>query len=329
MASSSNKQPPKLVLGCANFGLAENDPFIKTTTASQAAGLFKVFSSYGHNTVDSSRRYPPTAPGTSEQVIGAGLRLLQEQEDGTSFSVDTKVLSAPGCHEPSKIAASISESLEALGLTSVNTIYLHFPDRTRPLTDPISALSHAVSRGQAKRWGVSNYTLDDLKQILSLCDEHPDRWIRPAVCQGEYNFLKREAEQDLIPFCHEHGMAFYAYSPGAGGVVAPTSTRMTSPGPVADVVRQKYGDQQVQAALQRVRDAAADNNLTAYEVAIRWAVWDGALSATHQDGVIVGASSEKQLKETCEAVQRGGLPDELRSVVESVWETIQQAKQTK
>jgi aflatoxin B1 aldehyde reductase len=312
---ASSKQAPNLILGCASFGLAEDDPFVKTTTAAQAADLFRLFASYGHETVDSSRRYPPTAPGTSEQVIGGGLKLLQQ-----SILVDTKVLSAPGCHEPSKIATSIAESLAALGATSVHTIYLHYPDRTRPLTDPISALSRAVSEGQAQRWGVSNYTFAEVEEMVALCDRHG--WIRPAVYQGEYNLLNREAERDMIPFCHDHGIAFYAYSPGAGGVVAPTGTRITAEGPVADHVRAKYGDQLRSTAIQKVRDAATDHGLSAYEVAIRWAVWDGALQAG--DGVVVGASSPQQLKQTCEAVRKGGLAEELKSAVEGVWVTIQQ-----
>ncbi|KAK5026547.1 hypothetical protein LTS07_007481 [Exophiala sideris] len=185
------KQQPNIILGCASFGSPE-DPTTKTHTPAQAALLFDVLTSYGHTTIDTSRRYPPTKPGTSEEVIGGTLSSTENASLTSKLVIDTKVLSAPGCHKPENIAKSIADSLNALGVSSVHTIYLHFPDRTQPLTNPISALSHAVSNGQAQQWGISNYTLDDVRAILSWCKEHG--WIPPAVFQGEYNPLNRAAE---------------------------------------------------------------------------------------------------------------------------------------
>ncbi|KAI1610416.1 NADP-dependent oxidoreductase domain-containing protein [Exophiala viscosa] len=317
------KQQPNIILGCASFGSPE-DPTTKTHTSAQAEVLFNVLTSYGHSTIDTSRRYPPTRPGTSEEVIGA---TLSSTETASNIVIDTKVLSAPGCHKPENIAKSIADSLNALGVSSVHTIYLHFPDRTQPLTNPVSALSHAVSTGQAKQWGISNYTLADVQEILSLCKQHD--WIPPAVFQGEYNPLNREAESELIPYLHEHGVAFYAYSPGAGGAIAPTGSRLTAKGPAGDRVRQLYGGEKMQGAIQKVRDAVDTAGLKGHEAAIRWTVWDGVLDGKYGDGVIVGASSEGQLRETLEAVKRGGLSTDVRDVVGGIWGDIQNSRAEK
>lgn len=321
---SHPKQLPKLILGCSNFGSPSN-PHCRTTTPIQAAALLTTFASYGHTTIDTSRHYSAGEPGTSEGLLGPALTLLQTGPNPPPIHIDTKVLSSPGMHTPSNIARSISASLSALQVPSVHTIYLHFPDRTVPFTSPISALSLAVSSGQAAQWGLSNYTLADVREILALCDEH--NLIRPAVFQGEYNALNRSNEA-LIHYLHDQNIAFYAYSPAAGGVFSPSGTRLTAQTPAGEIWRQRYGSEETRAAIQKVRDAATENGLGGHEVAMRWAVWDGVLDEKFGDGVVIGAGSEEQLKATCELVKKGGLEDEIRSIVEDVWESIGKEKET-
>ncbi|KAK5198640.1 hypothetical protein LTR92_001111 [Exophiala xenobiotica] len=316
------KEQPAIILGCANFG-SPDDPTTRHHTPAAASALFTAFSSYGYHTIDTSRRYPPLAGGTSEVVIGSTLSSLPPS---INLDIDTKVLSAPGCHTPENIASSISASLAALGVPVVHTIYLHFPDRTQPLSNPVSALSHAVSTGQAARWGLSNYTLDDVREVLALCEQHG--WIKPAVFQGEYNAVNRETE-DLIPYLHKNGIAFYAYSPGAGGALAPMGTRLAAPGPAGDRVRRLYGGDEVQSAIQRVRDVAGKNGLKGHEAAIRWVVWDSMLDGKYGDGVIIGAGSVEQLRETLDVIKKGGLSEDVKQVVQGVWETIVKDKAEK
>jgi aflatoxin B1 aldehyde reductase len=312
-ASTQSKKPPHLVLGCANFSSAGPSWIAKHTTLDQACSIFRIFQSYGHSIIDTSRRYPPTAPGTSEDLIGQALRAFPE----SSIQIDTKTLSDPGDHKPENLQTSISKSLAALNAPSVRTIYLHFPDRSVPLSSPVSTLSNAVSSGLAQQWGISNYTLEDLHEIMRLCEQN--NWIKPATYQGEYNALSRDSEP-IIQFCHDHGMAFYAYSPGAGGVFSPSGSRIVSDSPVGQRVRALYGSEEMQAAVQKVREVAKGKGLGGHEVAMRWAFWDGMLN--ENDGVIVGVGAASQLKDTCEFLRKGRLDDEVRAAVEGVWATV-------
>ncbi|KIW95827.1 uncharacterized protein Z519_02891 [Cladophialophora bantiana CBS 173.52] len=328
MASQTTlKRPPKLILGCSNFG-SPSDPFCRTTSAEEAAVLLSIFGSYGHDTIDTARRYPPQAPGTSEELLGEALDLLRREHKAETdimiqrspeIHVDTKVLSAPGCHKPENIQESISASLSALHVSSVNTIYLHYPDKTVPLSEPVAALSSAVANGQAKQWGVCNYTLDEVWEILRLCNQYG--WRRPAVYQGEHNALNRVNEQ-LIKFCHEQGIAFYAYSPAAAGVFSPSGSRVGADTPAGQRIRALYGGTEMRSAVQEVRDAARRRGLSGHEVAIRWAFWDSILDGAHGDGVIIGVSNQKQLTDTCEFLGKGGLGDGVREVVEKVWDSV-------
>jgi aflatoxin B1 aldehyde reductase len=330
MPNPPQKQPPKLILGCSNFG-SPTDPHCKITTAAQAASILTTFTSYGHNTIDTSRRYPPQAPGTSEELLGEALKLLSQQPDtapdtneknvAASIKIDTKTLSLPGDHHPDRLSSSISSSLTALGLSSVHTIYLHFPDRSVPFSLPISTLSHAVSSGQATQWGLSNYTISDLREILSLCAQH--NWIKPAIYQGEYNALNRSNEA-LVEFCHDNGIAFYAYSPGAGGVFAEGGSRIEAATPAGQRVRALYGGEAMQDAIGRVRDVTGRMGLGGHETVLRWAFWDGVLDGRFGDGVVAGTSGEKQLRATCEFLGKGGLNDDLRETVEQVWGAVKE-----
>lgn len=302
--------------------------------------MLQVFTSCGHDTIDTARRYPPGAPGTSESLIGEALELLNTSAPihppatATQILVDTKVLSNPGCHAPEKIAESVRTSLASLRLKALHTIYLHFPDRSVPLRDPVSALSHTVAAGLAVQWGLSNYTLAEVREVLALCDANG--WVRPRVYQGEYSALRRGIEdgdgdgagagEAMLAYLHREGFAFYAFSPAAAGVFSPTSSRIGAATPVGDIVRSRFGSAEALAAVQRVRDAAAEECLGGHEVAIRWAFWDGALDGRFGDAVIIGAGSEAQLKETCDFIQKGGLDGGLRGVVDAVWETVRENK---
>jgi len=42
-------------------------------------------------------------------------------------------------------------------------------------------------------------------------------WTRFAVLQSEYNLLKREVENEVLPYCRAHRVGFVPYYPLAGG----------------------------------------------------------------------------------------------------------------
>jgi aflatoxin B1 aldehyde reductase len=310
------KQPPKIILGCASWG-SPSDPATKFQTPTEGLPILTTLLSFRHNTIDTSRRYPATAPGTSEEVLGQTLPLLPK--GGGEIDIDTKTLSAPGCHKPDVLRKSIADSLSALGVKSVNSIYLHFPDRSVPLSDPVSTLSDAVRQGQAKRWGLSNYTVEDLGEILRLCDEHG--WVKPGVFQDAYNPLNRKSE-GIIELCHRNGLAFYAYSPGASGVLSPSSTRLQADNYIGNATRNLYSNTQMEAVIDRVRKEAELKGMNGHEIALRWTVWDGMLDGEEGDGVVLGCSSQRQLRESLEWVKKGPLDEELRELVGSIWESV-------
>ena len=101
---------------------------------------------------------------------------------------------------------SCEDSLQRLGLTYVDIYLIHWPVQgISNSTDTWRAMVHLLKEGKARAIGVSNYTIDDLKEILQDSD------VVPAVNQVEFHpFLY---QKDLLSFCKKNGIQLEAYSP--------------------------------------------------------------------------------------------------------------------
>lgn len=130
----------KIVLGTGTIG-DQGDPAVKISNVEQAQPWLDVFRAHGHDTIDTSRRYPAHAPGTSEKLLG--------QTDIASWAtIDTKVLSTPGLHAPEKIQESIRQSYESLKIPKIHINYCHFPDTATSLEDMCTGMAAGVRNGE-------------------------------------------------------------------------------------------------------------------------------------------------------------------------------------
>lgn len=179
------------------------DPIVRFDTAEQVKAVLDSFHARGHRQIDTAQIYSPHAHGTSEPRLGAA-------NAGDRFLVDTKVKSSTaGDHKRENILQNIDFSLERLQVKQINILYLHQPDRTVPFEETCEALNQAYSEGKFKHWGLSNYSVEEVDQIVAICDSH--QWKRPSVYQGQYNLIVRGAEEKLIPTLRKYNMAYFAY----------------------------------------------------------------------------------------------------------------------
>lgn len=181
-------------------------------TSEEVNAFLDTFIRRGYNHLDTSRMYSPQAPGTSEPKLGA-------VSAGERFTIDTKVMSAePGSHTKEKILKEIDVSLEALGVKQINIEYLHVPDRATPFEEACEAMNQAIIEGKIKKWGISNYTAEEVQRFVDICKEHG--FVKPSVYQGQYNPIVRGGEKELFPILRENGISFFAFSPAAAGFFA-------------------------------------------------------------------------------------------------------------
>ncbi|KFY29636.1 hypothetical protein V494_08596 [Pseudogymnoascus sp. VKM F-4513 (FW-928)] len=196
----------------------------------------------------------------------------------STFYVVTKILG----HVPTDTEASITTSLEKLGLDYVDLYLIHAPffaTTDAELQAKWAEFEAVQASGRARSIGVSNFLQSHLETILKTAK------IVPAVNQIEYHpYLQH---QGLVEFNQEHGIATVAYSPLAALLHA-------RPGPMD----------------QYYSNLAVKYGVTEAEVALRWVVDQGMV-------VLTTSSKEDRLKGILANIGRWKLtPREVNNIKE-------------
>ncbi|KAJ5180735.1 hypothetical protein N7492_003945 [Penicillium capsulatum] len=76
---------------------------------------------------DTAQLYPIPSPGSSERLLGS-IRQLD-------YTIDTKIRFRSEALRKENMEESLRNSLENIGITKVNVLYAHTPDKTTPLAD--------------------------------------------------------------------------------------------------------------------------------------------------------------------------------------------------
>jgi diketogulonate reductase-like aldo/keto reductase len=98
-------------------------------------------------------------------------------------------------------------SLKRLNTDRLDCYLLHWRG-SYALSETVAAFDELVRAGKIRSWGVSNFDVDDLDEMLGVAGEG-----RIACNQVLYNLQERAIEHAVIPWCARHGVAVVAYSP--------------------------------------------------------------------------------------------------------------------
>ena len=98
-------------------------------------------------------------------------------------------------------------SLKRLKTDHLDCYLLHWRG-SYPLEDTVAAFDELIAAGKIRSWGVSNFDVDDLDELLEAAGEG-----RIACNQVLYHLQERAIEHAVIPWCEAHGTAVVAYSP--------------------------------------------------------------------------------------------------------------------
>src|ERR1700722_11437236 len=118
-----------------------------------------------------------------------------------------------------------------------------------PLAETAAAFEELQSAGKIRSWGVSNFDVRDLDEMLAVAGRG-----RIACNQGLYHLQERAIEHAVIPWCKQHGTAVVAYSPfGHDDFPSPRSKA----GEVLQTIAKSHGASPRQIALSFLtRDAS-------------------------------------------------------------------------
>lgn len=204
---------------------------------------------------------------------------------------------------------------------------MHAPDRRTPVKETLSGLNELHKQGAFKRLGLSNYLAEEVEEMVRVAKEND--YVVPSVYQGNYNAVGRRADDEIFPIIRKHNMAFYAYSPIAGGFLAKSKASLTSAdgrfgesGAIGQVYNGMYNRPSFVAALDSWGRIAEKEGISPAELAYRWTVYHSKLSGGHGDALIVGARRPAQLKETLRSIRKGHLSGAAVEKIDALWDSV-------
>jgi diketogulonate reductase-like aldo/keto reductase len=117
----------------------------------------------------------------------------------------SKVL--PGNASRRGTVTACERSLTRLKTDRLDCYLLHWRGE-HPLEDTVAAFEDLVRAGKIRSWGVSNFDVADLDDLLAVAGPG-----RIACNQVLYHLAERAIEHAVMPWCARHQVAVVAYSP--------------------------------------------------------------------------------------------------------------------
>ncbi len=184
--------------------------------------------------IDAGVNFIDTAPGygygLSEEILGRAIKGKRDSvviatKCGLVWDVEEGFLhySFPGIgNEKSvnvyrslkkdSIKKELQQSLKLLGTDYIDLYQTHLQDPNTPIAETIETLLELKSNGYIRAIGVSNVTLDNLKEYSAYGAIDSD--------QEKYSIIDRDIESSLLPWCRDNKASMLAYSPLSKGLLS-------------------------------------------------------------------------------------------------------------
>lgn len=144
----------------------------------------------GYRLIDTANRY------VNEKSVGRGIQKSQVKRE--DIFIETKL--APTFYETSD---AIDKTLERLNVEYIDLMLLH-----HPLNNYIAGyklLEKAYKEGKIKALGLSNFSIEQIQEILDICE------VKPVVMQVEcHPYYPAEKVRD---FCQQNGITLQSWYP--------------------------------------------------------------------------------------------------------------------
>ncbi len=254
-----------LGLGCMgmsqSYGPADEDESVATLRRAVELGitLFDTANAYGL--------------GHNERLVG---RVLAEHR--ADVQIATK-FGIAGRHDgrmvvdgrPEYAKACCDESLQRLGIETIDLYYLHRVDPNVAIEETVGAMAELVGAGKVRYLGLSEASAATIRRAHAV---HPI-----TALQSEWSLFNREPEETVLPTLRELGIGFVPFSPLGRGFLTGEITSTDDFGP-DDFRRHNprfQGDNFTRnlQLVDRVVEMAADKGCTPGQLALAWLLAQG------------------------------------------------------
>ena len=230
--------------------------------------------SRGVNFFDSADMYVQwvegNSGGESERMLGSWLTTSSVNRDDVVIATKVgKMTLRPGL-SPENIKKAADESLQRLGIDSIDLYYAHRDDETVPIEDTLGAFKELIDAGKVRAIGASNFTGARLREALDIADR--EGLPRYVAVQNHYNLVAREPyESDMASLVESEGLWGLPYFSLASGFLTGKYRR----GDSADSVRVErvssvYFSDENFDTLDRLLEVSEQREVAPASVALSW-----------------------------------------------------------
>ncbi|WP_254864793.1 aldo/keto reductase [Halovivax gelatinilyticus] len=202
----------------------------------------------GYRHVDTAQMY-----GNEREVGEAIERADVDRED---VYLATKVKPANLAHDD--VIASTEESLDRLGVESVDLLYVHWPTDAYDPEETLPAMDEVADRGWTRHVGLSNFDVAHLEEAREILDA--------PVAAHQIELHPWLQQDELVDYGREHEIATVAYCP---------------------IMQGRADEDETLSAI------ATDHEATAHQIALAWHLQrDGVVAIPKGSGDHVEANFE-------------------------------------
>ena len=292
---STGIEVSRICLGCMSFGTSDWREWV--LDEEEGIELVERAIDLGINFFDTANMY---SKGESERVLGTALEGRREESVVATkgyFQMDEDDPNSGGLSRKA-IEQELANSLDRLGMDTVDLYQIHRWDYDTPVETTLRTLDDAVRRGQVRHVGASSMWTYQFADALRTSERLSLE--RFATMQNHYNLLYREEKREMLPFCEQEGVGVIPWSPLARGYLTRPHEEYdaTTRGETDDHAREHpYFEAGGREINERVAELAAEYDATMAQVALAW-----LLDREWVDAPIVGTTSVEHLEQAVAAL---------------------------
>lgn len=191
------------------------------------------------------------------------------------------------------IVYECEQSLKRLGTDYIDLYQIHWHDITTPIEESMEAVAKLMSEGKIKAAGVSNYSVEQLEKVCSVIDIISD--------QVPYSMVKRDIEDNVVPYCINNNISILAYSPLGRGLLTGkiTSDYKFNPGDNRSKSPYFTGHNlnEINKFLDSIKHIAEERKISLAQLVINWTIQQPGITS-----VLVGLRNPEQVQENVKAI---------------------------
>ncbi|TMS99620.1 aldo/keto reductase [Apilactobacillus kunkeei] len=285
----SNVESTPLGLGTNAVGGNNLFPNLKDETGIQ---IVKTGLDSGITLLDTAFAY---GMGHSEELIGQAIKGYDRSKFviATKAAQDTSDGDVKINNNPQFLKKSVDDALKRLQTDYIDIFYIHFPDDQTPKDEAIAALNEMKQEGKIKAIGVSNFSLDQIKEA------NKDGLV--DVVEDQYSLIHRDAENEMFDYLRENNISFVPFFPLASGLLTGKYSEVVD-FPENDI---RHGNpdftgerfEKIVEKVNNLKPLADKHEITTAQLVLAWYIKNPDVTV-----VIPGAKRPEQVKSNAKAL---------------------------